>query len=31
MDEGKTKQKRMSELMARDFLVEGKDIQNKAG
>ncbi len=29
MDEGETKQKRMTKPMARDFLLVGKDIQNK--
>ena len=31
MDESETKQKRMSKPTARDFLLGGKDIQNKAG
>jgi hypothetical protein len=32
MDEGNSnKQKRMTKPMARDFLLGGKDIQNKAG
>ena len=31
MDESDTKRKRMSTLVARDFILVGKDIQNKAG